>query len=79
VRRLTSLPASRLGLTDRGVLKPGTWADLAIFDPNTFGERGTTLEPNQPADGMVHVVVNGVLTLRNGQLTGDRNGRVLRR
>jgi N-acyl-D-aspartate/D-glutamate deacylase len=79
VRRLTSLPASRLGLTDRGVLKPGAWADLAIFDPNTFGERGTTLEPNQPADGMVHVVVNGVLTLRNGQLTGDRNGRVLRR
>lgn len=79
VRRLTSLPASRLGLTDRGILKPGAWADLAIFDPNTFGERGTTLEPNQPADGMVHVLVNGIVTLRDGQLTGDHNGRVLRR
>lgn len=79
VRRLTSLPASRLGLTDRGVLRPGAWADLAIFDPATFGERGTTLEPNQPADGMVHVVVNGALTLRNGRLTGEHGGRVLRR
>lgn len=79
VRRLTSLPATRLGLTDRGVLRPGAWADLAIFDPAAFGERGTTLEPNQPADGMVHVIVNGTVTLHNGILTGARSGRVLRR
>ena len=79
VRRLTSLPASRVGLRDRGMLQTGAWADLAIFDAATFGERGTTLEPNQPADGMVHVVVNGTVALRHGQLTGERSGRVLRR
>lgn len=79
VRRLTSLPAGRLGLTDRGTLRPGAQADLAIFDPTTFGERGTTLEPNQTADGMVHVVVNGTVALQNGRLTGERGGRVLRR
>jgi len=57
----------------------GAWADLAIFNAATFGERGTTLEPNQPADGMVHVVVNGTVALRHGRLTGERGGRVLRR
>lgn len=79
VRRLTWLPASRLGLTDRGVIQPGAWADLAIFDPATFGERGTTFEPNQLATGMRHVLVNGKITLKEGQLTGQRGGRVLRR
>lgn len=79
VRRLTSLPASRLGLTDRGLIAPGAWADLAIFDPATFSEQGTTFAPNQPAAGMRHVLVNGVLTLQDGQLTGRRGGRVLRR
>ncbi|MBX3015117.1 MAG: amidohydrolase family protein [Caldilineaceae bacterium] len=79
IRRLTALPASRLNLTDRGVVRSGVWADLAIFDAATFGERGTTLEPNQPATGIVHALVNGVLALHNGQLTGDRSGRVLRR
>jgi N-acyl-D-aspartate/D-glutamate deacylase len=79
VRRLTQLPANRLGLTDRGVLRLGAWADLAIFDPATFGEQGTTLQPNQVATGMKHVVVNGIVTLRDGKLTGARGGRVLRR
>jgi len=79
VRRLTSLPARRLGLTDRGLIRPGNWADLAIFDPATFGERGTTFEPNQIAAGMHHVLVNGTVTLKDGALTGQRGGRVLRR
>lgn len=79
IRRLTSLPASRLGLSGRGLIRKGAWADLAIFDPSTFGERGTTFEPNQTAAGMVHVVVNGTVTLKNGKLTGSRNGAVLRR
>ncbi|MEZ4734584.1 MAG: D-aminoacylase [Caldilineaceae bacterium] len=79
VRRLTSLPAGRLGLSDRGILTPGAWADLAIFDQATFGDRGTTLDPNQTADGMVHVVVNGTVALHNGRLTAERSGRVLRR
>ncbi|HMN28521.1 MAG TPA: hypothetical protein PKE45_10240, partial [Caldilineaceae bacterium] len=74
-----SLPARRLGLNDRGIVRPGAWADLAIFDPATFGERGTTLEPNQTATGMQHVLVNGTLTVKDGLLTGARGGQVLRR
>lgn len=77
--RMTGLPASRLGLTDRGNLEPGAWADIAIFDPETFCEKGTTFEPNRLAAGMLHVIVNGVVTLRDGQLTGERAGAVLRR
>ena len=79
VRRLTSLPASRLQLKDRGVIRPGACADLAIFDPRTFGERGTLFEPNQTAVGMVHVLVNGVVAVENGELSGRRGGQVLRR
>lgn len=78
VRRLTSLPASRLGLSNRGIIREGAWADLAIFDPGSFGERGTTFEPNQVAIGMRHVLVNGVVTLKDGILTGQRGGSVLR-
>lgn len=79
VRRLTLLPASRLGLADRGVIRMGARADLAIFDPRTLGERGTTFEPNQTATGMKHVLVNGILSLCDGQLTDQRGGEVLRR
>jgi N-acyl-D-aspartate/D-glutamate deacylase len=79
IRRLTSLPASRLRLGDRGVIQKGAWADLAIFDPTTFAERGTTFEPNQLAQGMRHVLVNGVPALRDGALTGQRGGQVLRK
>ena len=78
VRKLTGLPAGRLALADRGVLREGARADLAIFDPETFGETGTTFEPNSVARGMQHVVVNGVVTLRDGRLTGARGGQVLR-
>lgn len=79
VHRLTGLPARRLRLRDRGVLRAGARADLAIFDPARFAERGTLAEPNQPAEGMVHVLVNGALTMRDGTLTGARAGRLLRR
>jgi N-acyl-D-amino-acid deacylase len=79
VHKLTLQPAARLGLTDRGRLAPGSFADVAVFDPARFAERGTTFEPNQLADGVVHVVVNGVQTLRDGRETGERGGRVLRR
>jgi N-acyl-D-aspartate/D-glutamate deacylase len=78
IRRFTSLPAQHLGLKDRGILREGAWADIAIFDAQTFGERGTTFEPEQTADGMKHVVVGGTVTLQNGKFTGQRNGHVLR-
>ncbi len=79
VHKLTGQPAARLGLSDRGVLRAGARADVAIFDPERFAERGTTFEPNQLAAGVRHVLVNGVHTLRDGQLTGARGGMVLRR
>lgn len=79
VRRLTSMPAERLGLSDRGVLRAGAAADVVVFDGKAFTERGTTFEPSVLAAGVSHVVVNGVVTLRDGALTGDRAGRVLRR
>ena len=79
VRRLSAQPAERIGLADRGVLRPGARADVAVFDPERFGERGTVFEPNIPAEGMQHVIVNGVPTLRDGRLTGERGGMVVRR
>jgi N-acyl-D-amino-acid deacylase len=79
VHRLTGQPAERIGLTDRGVLREGACADVVVFDSERFAERGTVFEPNLLAEGMKHVVVNGVLTLRDGQLTGERGGMVVRR
>lgn len=78
VRRITSLPASRLRFIDRGVIAKGACADVAIFDPNSFAEKGTTFEPNQLATGMKHVVVNGVVTLLDGERLDNRAGQVLR-
>jgi N-acyl-D-amino-acid deacylase len=78
VRRLSGFPASNLGIRDRGVLKAGNFADLAIFDPATVGDTATFDKPQQFATGMRHVLVNGVPILRNGQPTGATPGRVVR-
>ena len=74
-----SSPAQRLGLPNRGVLKQGAFADIAVFDPTGFREKATRFEPNVLAEGMVHVLVNGKPVLRAGSLSGTRTGRVLRR
>jgi N-acyl-D-amino-acid deacylase len=79
IRRLTSLPAERFGIKDRGILRKGAWADVVVFDPVHFGERGTIFAPNQVAEGMMHVLVNGTVTLKDGEFTGERNGQVIRR
>lgn len=79
VRRLTGMPAERLGLKDRGVLRPRAAADVVVFDPESLSPRGTTFEPNQLAGGVAHVIVNGVVTLLDGILTGRRGGQVLRK
>jgi N-acyl-D-aspartate/D-glutamate deacylase len=79
VHKLTGQPAARLGLGDRGLLREGYWADIAVFDPERFSEQGTTFEPNQLAEGMVHVLVNGVPALSDGRSTGRRAGRVVKR
>jgi len=74
--RVRVFPSRR---TVRRTFEPGAFADVAVFDPERFAERGTTFEPNQLADGVAHVLVNGVQTLRDGRETGERGGRVLRR
>ena len=79
VRRITSLPASRLGVSDRGTIEVGSCADISVFDPQTYAEQGTTFDPNQLATGMVHVVVNGIVAMNDSRLTNERGGQVLRR
>ncbi|HYW13775.1 MAG TPA: D-aminoacylase [Longimicrobium sp.] len=79
IRRFTSLPAARVGLDERGVIKEGMFADFTIFDPNTVCDRATFEEPVQVSAGIVHVIVNGVPVLRDGTPTGARPGRALRR
>ena len=79
IHRLSGAPAARLGLVDRGALRAGAFADVAVFDPTSFREQGTTFDPSRLATGMDTVIVNGAVTLRDGQLTGVHNGHVLRR
>jgi N-acyl-D-amino-acid deacylase len=77
VRRLSALPATNLGLEGRGFLKPGSHADVAVFDPATIADRATFDNPHQYAVGMKHVLVNGVAVLRDGEHTGALPGRAL--
>lgn len=78
IRRLTSQPAQNLKLRNRGFIKPGYFADIVIFDPNTIADHATYAEPHQYATGMQHVVVNGEVVLRNGEHTGALPGQVVR-
>ncbi len=78
VRKFTSLPAARVRLADRGLIKQGLWADLVIFDPATVADRATFESPNQLSSGMQWVLVNGVPVIEDGRMTGARPGRVLR-
>lgn len=78
VRKMTAFPAARLGLTDRGLLRPGLMADIAVFDPATIEDRATFADPHHYAVGMRHVLVNGRVTVWQGAHTGVRAGRVLR-
>ena len=78
VRKMTSLAAQRVGLHDRGLLKPGLFADITVFDPATVGDRATFENPHQPSVGIEYVLVNGQVVLRQGRLTDARPGRGLR-
>jgi N-acyl-D-amino-acid deacylase len=78
VRKFSALPAQRMRLTDRGVLKQGMWADVVIFDPATVRDLATFAEPNQLSQGMDYVLVNGVAVIDQGKMTGARPGKVLR-
>ena len=78
VRKMTSAPAGKLGLEDRGVIKEGHWADLTVFDPETIADTATFLEPYQYPVGIEHVLVNGVSVISSGEHTGALPGKVLR-
>jgi len=79
VRKMTSLPAARLGLTDRGRIAEGVWADLTLFDPARVRDRATFEAPHQYAEGIPWVIVNGTAVVENGEFTSALPGRVLRR
>ncbi|HEY6186990.1 MAG TPA: D-aminoacylase [Pyrinomonadaceae bacterium] len=78
IRKFTALPAQRMRLTDRGVLKTGMWADVVVFDPETVRDRATFENPNQLSEGMQYVLVNGVPVIDGGKATDALPGKVLR-
>jgi N-acyl-D-amino-acid deacylase len=78
VRKFSALPAARLRLADRGVLKAGMWADLVVFDPETVRDAATFENPNQLSQGMEYVLINGELVIDGGKQTGALPGKVLR-
>jgi N-acyl-D-amino-acid deacylase len=78
IRKFSALPAQRLRLTDRGVLKSGMWADIVIFDPATVRDLATFDNPNQLSEGMDYVLVNGVPVIDQSKMTGALPGKVLR-
>jgi dihydroorotase/N-acyl-D-amino-acid deacylase len=78
IRKFSALPAQRMRLTDRGVLKAGMWADVVVFDPATIRDLATFENPNQLSQGMEYVLVNGVAVIDQGKQTGALPGKVLR-
>jgi dihydroorotase/N-acyl-D-amino-acid deacylase len=78
IRKFSALPAQRMRLADRGVLKVGMWADVVVFDPETVRDLATFDKPNQLSQGMEYVLVNGVPVIDQGRMTGAKPGKVLR-
>ena len=78
VRKMTSAPAQRLGVWDRGLVREGMWADLVIFDPETIADQATYVNPYQYPKGIDYVLVNGQVVVASGEHTGRLPGQVLR-
>ncbi len=79
IRKTTSLSAHQLGIVERGLIESGYFADLVLFDPDTVTDRATTEDPHMPSEGIEKVWVNGLLVFENGQTTGSRPGKPIRR
>jgi len=79
IRKMTSAPAQKMGLRDRGLLREGMWADITIFNPNTIIDRATFSDPHQYPLGIEYVLVNGQIVVERGEHTGALAGKVLRR
>jgi dihydroorotase/N-acyl-D-amino-acid deacylase len=78
VRKMSSAVATRLSIGDRGLLRPGMWADVVIFDPATVSDHATFERPHQLSTGIRDVYVNGIAVVRNGRPTGSKPGRIVR-
>ncbi len=78
IRKFSALPAQRMRLADRGVLKQGMWADVVVFNPETVRDLATFDDPNRLSEGMEYVLINGVPVIENGKMTGALPGKVLR-
>jgi N-acyl-D-amino-acid deacylase len=78
IHKFSALPAQRMRLTDRGVLKQGMWADVVVFDPETVRDLATFDDPNRVSEGMQYVLINGVPVIESGKMTGALPGKVLR-
>jgi N-acyl-D-amino-acid deacylase len=79
IRKMTSLPATTFQLKDRGVIKPGAWADIMIFDPARVNDPSTFDDPHHYAEGFTDVIVNGGVVIRDGMLTDVRSGRPIKK
>jgi dihydroorotase/N-acyl-D-amino-acid deacylase len=78
IRKFSALPASRLRLADRGVIKNGMWADIVVFNPETITDLATFENPNQLSEGMQYVLVNGLPVIERGKMTNALPGKVVR-
>jgi N-acyl-D-amino-acid deacylase len=78
IRKMTSLPATKFGFMDRGVIREGSWADIVIFDYDTIRDTATWTDAMRYPEGIDAVIVNGVIVARNGKHTGATPGHVLR-
>lgn len=78
IRKMTYLPAWRLGLRDRGIIREGAWADIVVFDPEKVYDKATFINPHQFPVGIHYVIVNGEITVKDGKHTGKLNGRIIR-
>ena len=79
IRKLSSLPIEKFGILDRGRIQEGYFADIVVFDPDKIGDNATFENPHQYAEGVIHVIVNGVQVLRNGEHTGKMPGVFVKR
>lgn len=79
IKKMTSLPAKKIGLRDRGILKEGYWADIVIFDSDKIKDRATFQNPHQYPKGIEYVIVNGQLVVSNGSITGIKPGKILKK
>jgi N-acyl-D-amino-acid deacylase len=77
IRKMTSFPAQRFRLVDRGLIRPGMWADIVVFDEKTVGDKATFEKPHAYSEGFAYVLVNGKVVIEGGKHTGARPGQIL--